>query len=163
MTDQPENEHQEMTLEQCQTKAEEYLSGWRRAMADYQNREKELAKEKEESARSVTMYVLSDILPVLDNLRQAFTHVPPDQKEVGWVKGIGYIIKQFEDVLAKYNVRPFETLGLPFDASRHDAVGSEEGETPGMIVREVATGYEMNGRVIRPAKVVVSQTAEKEI
>lgn len=152
----------EMTLEACQEKADEYLAGWRRAMADYQNREKDLSREKQELKQTVTMMIFSDLLPVLDNLRQAFVHVPADQQSLAWVQGIKYIIKQFEDVLAHQGVKPFSSLGLPFDPMRHDAVGEEVGEPVGGVVREVMSGYEMNGKVLRAARVLIGSSEAED-
>lgn len=152
----------EMNLEECRAKADEYLAGWRRAIADYQNREKDLSREKQELRQVVTMMVFSDLLPVLDNLREAFVHVPADQQSLAWVQGIKYIIKQFEDVLAQQGVKPFSSLGLPFDPARHDAVGEEVGEPIGGIVREVVCGYEMNGKILRPARVMIGVASEKK-
>jgi molecular chaperone GrpE len=135
-------------------KAEEYLAGWKRAMADYQNREKELGREKREFAIYAAENVISDFLPALDNLRQAFEHVPEDLRQAGWVKGIEQIVKQFEDALSSHGVSRFDSLGSDFDPSRHEAVGEEPGEE-GKVVREIAPGYAAGEKVISPARVVV--------
>ncbi len=140
-----------------QVKAEEYLAGWKRAMADYANREKELGREKTEIAEYAVADAAGDFLPVLDNLKQAMAHVPEDQRELGWVKGISFIVRQFEETLKAHGVTPFASLGTPFDPGRHEAVGEEEGAAPGTVTREVAAGYEMRGKVLRPAKVVVGK------
>ena len=139
----------------------EYLAGWKRAMADYQNREKELAREKQEVVAYTTGRVLLEHLPVLDNLREAMTHIPEAEREAGWVKGIGFIAKQFDDVLARHNVRPFASLGMPFDPNRHEAVGEGQG-APGTVVREVSIGYAIGERVLRPAKVIVGKEERQQ-
>lgn len=137
-------------------KCTEYLAGWKRAMADYQNREKEVAKEKQEIAAYTTVSLLNEFFPVLDNLLQAMAHVPEEQRSLGWVQGIGFIGKQFSDVLGRYGIQSFSALGKPFDPTRHEAVGDAEG-TPGIVVREIAPGYQMGERVVRPAKVIVGK------
>ncbi|TAL19520.1 nucleotide exchange factor GrpE [Patescibacteria group bacterium] len=145
-------------------RAEEYLAGWKRAMADYQNREKELAREKQEFARFAATALFTEFLPVLDNLCEAVAHIPDAQKELGWVKGVVLIQKQFEDALTRHEVRAFGAAGDVFDTSRHEAVGEEPGEPgdfgpgePNKVVRVIAPGYELAGRVIRPAKVIVGK------
>jgi len=140
--------------EEAEAKAEEYLAGWKRAIADYQNREKDLAREKQEIAAYARENAVLDFLPVLDNLRQAFTHVPDDQREVGWVKGVEYIVKQFEDTLAKNGFKRFVSLGAKFNPARHEAVGEADGEAE-TIVSEISPGYTVNERVVVPARVVV--------
>jgi molecular chaperone GrpE len=137
-------------------KCAEYLAGWKRAMADYQNREKDVAKEKQDIAAYTTVSLLNEFFPVLDNLQQAMTHVPEEQRALGWVQGIGFIHKQFTDVLGRYGLQSFSAVGTPFDPARHEAVGEAEG-TPGIVVREVASGYQMGDRVVRPAKVIVGK------
>lgn len=145
-----------VTLEEWQAKAAEYLQGWKRAIADYQNREKELATEKRAVAQYAVTGVVDAMLPVLDNLQSAFTHIPEEQRSLGWVQGITHIIRQFQDVLKQFGVTPFASVGLPFDPTRHDAVGEEAGEA-GIVLREVAAGYEQNGNLLRVARVIVGK------
>ncbi len=138
---------------------DEYLAGWKRALADYANREKDLAREKQMMAAYATEDAIQSFLPVLDNLKAAVSHVPAEQAGSEWAKGVGYIVKQFEGVLNGYGVRAFDTVGKPFDPSRHEAAGEEEtGDVlPGTVAREVQSGYELDGRVIRPAKVIIKK------
>lgn len=141
----------------AEARADEYLAGWKRAIADYQNREKELAREKREVATYAKETLALELLPALDNLRQAFTHVPEAEREAGWVKGIEYTVKQFEEALAREGVKSFPALGDKFDPARHEAVGEGEGEE-GTVVAEIAPGYLSGERVLRPARVVVGKS-----
>lgn len=158
---------------------DEYLAGWKRALADYANREKEIAREKQMMAAYATEDAIHSFLPVLDNLKSAMAHlpagqagVPAEQRDAEWAKGVGFIVRQFEGVLNGYGVRAFETVGKPFDPTRHEAVGEEgdpaeptgevvgtvgAGVPPGTVAREVQSGYELDGRVIRPAKVILKK------
>lgn len=138
---------------------DEYLAGWKRALADYDNLKKDVARDKQQMAAYATEDAVHAFLPVLDNLKSAMAHVPAEHAAGDWAKGVGYIVKQFEGVLNGYGARAFPSVGLAFDPSRHEAVG-EEGEgpgEPGTVLREVQAGYELDGRVIRPAKVIIKK------
>ncbi len=153
-----QNEDATPDLTQLQKERDEYLAGWKRALADFSNREKELAEEKRAMAAYASRDVILEMLPVLDNLKTALTHLPADQIESEWVKGVGYVVKQFEGVLNNYGVRTFVSVGQTFDPARHEAVGEEKGDgEPGTILKEVAAGYMQNDAVIRPAKVIVKK------
>lgn len=141
-----------------QAKAEEYLNGWKRAQADYQNREKEIGKEREVLRGFFEESIISEFLPVLDNLKNAF-----DGAEDGALKkGIGHVIKQFEDVLNKFGVQKIDVLGKDYDPtlaeavdkapSSHEATNGEEGNK---VIKVVADGYRKSDRIIRAARVIV--------
>lgn len=159
MSDEPQKQEEAAPdVAQLQKERDEYLAGWKRALADFTNREKELAQEKREMATYVTRDIILEMIPVLDNLKTALSHTPKDQVESEWVKGVGYVVKQFEGALNNYGVRSFPSVGQPFDPARHDAVGEEKGEgQAGTILKEVAAGYQQNDTVIRPAKVIVQK------
>lgn len=145
-------------LEQLKKKAEEYLAGWKRAMADYQNREKEIAARFEELAKFGSAETVRAVLPVLDNLKASFDHLPPEAQTNGWAKGIELTIRQFEDVLRGLEVEAIATDG-PFDPAHHESVGSESapGVASGSIVKIVQPGYTIHGRILRPSKVIISK------
>lgn len=143
-------------LDECRAKADEYLAGWKRALADYQNREKEIAARFEELVRFGSSEAIRAVLPVLDNMRAAVEHVSDDQKTSEWARGIGLVVKQFEDTLRGLGVEEIVADGA-FDPSRHDVVGDEavEGGVPGTIVKTTERGYTLHGKILRPAKVIV--------
>ena len=153
-----ENQNELNELEEVKQKAEEYLAGWKRSMADYQNREKEIAARFEDLAKFGAAETVRAILPVLDNLRASFDHLPPEAQSNGWAKGIALVVKQFEDVLRGLGVEMIVTTGI-FDPARHESVGSEpvEGAAPGSIVKIVSPGYTIHGRILRPSKVIISK------
>lgn len=145
----------------CETervRAEEYLTGWKRALADYQNREKEFAREKQVIASYAAENTLIEILSILDNLKQAFRQVPSEYKETPWLKGIEQIIRQFENILKDHGVTGFSALGEKFDHTRHEAVGAGEGEE-GTVIEEITAGYLAGDRLIRPSRVIVGKSA----
>lgn len=138
-------------------KMEEYKSGWARAQADYQNLVKETEKNRSEWAEYSERQILEEFIPVYDNFKLAFAAERKESDE-GWAKGIEYIMKQFGKVLEDHNIVEIKTVGETFDPELHEAVEEEESdEESGKILREVGAGYEMKGKVIRVAKVVVSK------
>ncbi len=151
-------------LEKLTRECQEYKTGWQRAVADYQNLKKEMESNRQELFQWSEEKILSEFIPVYDNFKKAFDHHPEldgvdefHKKVKNWTDGIGFIKKQFEEVLKSHDVEEIKTEGK-FDPQFHDAVTEEESELDhGAIVRAVESGYTMKGKVIKVAKVVVSK------
>lgn len=184
-------------LAEAKKNAEEYLNGWKRAKADYINREKEIEKEKEEWGKFANVALILQILPILDNFKRAITqintekninqHILNDRKNdtktchpgaersgaiisckyktsvryyriKAWIEGVKQIKNQLENLLKGLGLEEIKTEGEKFDPSLHESTGKEkvEGKEENIILKEVEAGYKLHGRVIRPAKVVVS-------
>ncbi len=149
-----------------ESKEEEYLLGWRRCLADFEN----YKKRQQESAKNIGGYIKEDLLlqiiPVIDNFHSATEHIPEEQKNVPWVTGIMYIQKQLEDVLKENGVTEiYVKVGDEFDPNLHEAVASsqdvvngeqeEKKELKNKIKKVVLKGYELSEKVIRAARVIV--------
>ncbi|MBI5729008.1 MAG: nucleotide exchange factor GrpE [Candidatus Magasanikbacteria bacterium] len=140
----------------------EYKLGWQRAVADYQNLQKETAARRAEWAQMSEQQILEDFIPVYDNFKKAFAHhhdVTSDMRQLrNWIDGISHIMKQFGEVLKAHNVQEIKALGEKFDPKFHETVGEEKAEKEaGLILREVDGGYIMGGRVIKVAKVIIAK------
>lgn len=148
----------------------QYLEGWKRALADYENVKKTIGQAKEEDRRRVRVDLAELLLPVIDNFGHALKFIPdtkdcPDDFKKRfdvWVQGITYIDKQFSAALAELGVEPIESVGKPFDANVHESGGSrkEEGKAEHEILEEVIKGWKIGEIVLRPAKVIVNQLSE---
>lgn len=138
----------------CKRRAEEYLRGWQRSRADFENFKKRYQKEKSESIKYANKDLILQILPVLDNLESALVHVPKDLAESEWVKGFEFILKHFKDILVQNNVKPIEALEKKFDPHLHEAVETQKGKK-GIVIKEVAKGYMIGDKIIRPSKVII--------
>lgn len=152
----------DINTEELQKKCNEYLTGWKRAQADYQNLEKETAKRKTELVKMANADLLMEILPIFDNLKLAIKHIPKDQKQLDWVIGIEHIKNQFKTFLENSNITEIKTIGEKFDPELHEAVQnndqtnkSEETNKKQTITEEIKSGYELNNTVLYPAKVIV--------
>ncbi len=162
MNDENEQEKQEEVVADAATcaKCDEYLTGWKRALADYDNLKKDLSRERTESRQFAVTGVALQLLPVLDNFDAATKFAPEglDAKTQGWLSGILHIRSQLERVMEELGLEPFGVIGDAFDPNLHDAAGerSEEGKEPGSILEVVLRGWKLSGRVVRPARVVVT-------
>jgi molecular chaperone GrpE len=143
-------------------KCEEYKLGWQRALADYQNLQKETSARRSEWAQMSKLQILEDFIPVYDNFKKAFASKKPDgwsKEQENWAMGIQFIMKQFGDVLKNHQIEEIKTVGEQFDPSRHEAVGEEiaDGKKAGEIVREMDGGYVLGGKVVKVAKVIIAK------
>lgn len=152
--------------EDCNAKAEEYKKDWQRALADYKNLQKETSERRAEWAQMSKAQILEDFIPVYDNFKSAFFHHPilqPDNEEhkqmKNWIDGIGFIMKQFGDVMKSHGIEEIKTVGEKFDPNMHESMGEEEmeGKEPGIILKELIGGYKMGGKVIKAAKVIIAK------
>jgi len=164
-----ENEKFVKELEELKAKCEEYLNGWKRERADFLNYKKDEMERIGNLVKYANEEIILKLLPVLDSICLAESHVPADQKDDACIAGFLQIKKQLEDFLAKEGVEIIEVLGKPFDANTMEVVeeivrpqGSEklEGRTlqqANEVVEEVQRGYTLHGKLVRPAKVKISK------
>jgi molecular chaperone GrpE len=128
-----------------------------RTAAEFDNFRKRALKEKEDIQRFGSERLLKDFLPVMDNLERALDHAEQhDPRQV--IEGVRLVQKLFENTLAKHGVVGFSAVGKPFDPGVHEALMQQESDAPpGTVVSEMARGYKLNDRLIRPAAVVVAK------
>jgi molecular chaperone GrpE len=148
---------QEQLTQQCR-KTEEYLDHLQRLQADFNNYRRRANQEKLLATSRGKEDVLRALLPVLANFRLALQHAQEDANAVR--QGVQMIWQQFEGFLREQGVERIETVGQPFDPARHEALSMAPAtaETPAnTIVAEINAGYLLDGRLLRPAQVVVAQ------
>jgi len=146
-------------LSQAQAQASEYLDQARRATADLSNARRRMQREMDEVRASASERVLERLLPVVDDVERAFANVPADQVDSDWVNGFRMIQRKLWSLLETEGVTTVPAAGLPFDPGIHYAVTHEEAEDfeDGQIIAEVAPGYRLNDKVLRPAMVRVAK------
>ncbi|HNC47795.1 MAG TPA: nucleotide exchange factor GrpE [bacterium] len=137
-----------------------------RALADHDNFRKRKAKEFQELILTANERLLTDILPVLDDMERAMKaakDVPTDDPKVQqFVQGFEFIYKKTMKILTEKGLKPMESVGKILDPNLHDALmqldmPDKESHT---IVDEHEKGYYLNDKVIRHAKVIVSKKPE---
>ena len=131
-----------------------------RAQADAINSQRRAEKEVEKARKFALEGFSREVLVVADNLERALSVVDQtDQSLQPIVEGIELTLKSFSDVLAKYNIEAVEPMGEPLDPQLHQAmsmVPNPEVE-PNTVIAVMQKGYTLNGRLIRPAMVIVSK------
>jgi molecular chaperone GrpE len=139
---------------------EEYLAGWKRALADYDNLKKDLGRERDEMRRYAIENAVAAFLPALEHFDAAAKHAPElDEKAKKWRDGILHIQRELDEAMKSLGLQPFGAEGDFFDPSQHESVGQSAGDekgTGGLIVDVVRRGWKLGERVLRPAKVIVS-------
>ena len=127
----------------------------KRVAAEFDNYKKRSSKERDGLYGSLIADIVSNFLPILDNLEKA---VETDTKDEEYKKGIELVLKQFKDVLAAKGVTEIEAVGKTFDPELHEAVSSVQDDTKGEkeIVQEYRKGYMIGNRVIRHSMVIVA-------
>jgi molecular chaperone GrpE len=125
-----------------------------RAQADLQNAKMRGEREADDLRKFASESMIRRILPTLDNFQRAFQHVPKEIEGHEWVKGVSAIEQDLMKQMADVGLKRMESLGTHVDPSRHEilSVGSGAADT---VVEVFEEGYELNGKVLRPAKVKV--------
>ena len=140
-------------LEALRRERDEYLDALRRLKAEFENSRKRQERERTRILDSASEKLMVELLPVLDNLDRAL------EAEGDIREGVRATRDQLADVLARQGLLPVASDGQPFDPNVHEAVmgqPSDEHEE-GTILQTFERGYMLNGKPIRPAKVVVAK------
>ena len=130
-----------------------------RALAEAQNARRRAEKE----VANARLYSLDkfarDLLPVIDNLERALDSVSEDAMGGPFYEGVELTLKSFIDVLKRFGVEQCNPVGEPFDPQFHQAISMVDNKElePDSVLNVVQKGYTLNGRLVRPAMVVVSQ------
>lgn len=154
MAKKQENNQQ---LEELAQKVQVLEDQLKRAVADYQNLEKRIQEGRSELTKWVSGDLIIRILPTLDHLEQALSGASETDKTSGWFKGVELAVKEFKKVLEEeglsvINIQPMDE----YDPKLSEAVETREGEN-NKVLEILQTGYNINGKVVRPAKVVVGK------
>ncbi len=141
--------------EQLEQRVADLENQLKRAVADYRNLEQRVSQGRSELTSFVGAELVRRLLPVLDHLEQALSGISEEEKNSGWVKGVELAVKEFKQILLSEGLDEIAADGL-FDPALHEAVDTREGED-NKILKVVRKGYNLNGKVIRPAQVVVGR------
>jgi molecular chaperone GrpE len=146
-------------LARARTEAESYLDDLRRLQADFDNYRKRTLREQTARTASASQALVARLLPVLDNFELAVSAAEQSRDFDRMLKGVEMVLGALREVLEGEGLVKIEAEGKPFDPERHEAVIAVEQEDaePGTIVDIVRTGYELGGKVLRPAMVKVAK------
>lgn len=130
-----------------------------RAKAELENYRKRMQRESELQLKYAHMPLIRDLLEVVDNLQRAIEAAGEDGASIDALrKGVDMVNQQLANTLGKFGCKPVAALGVEFDPNVHEAIAqmpSEEYQS-GSVMQEVAIGYLLHDRVVRPSQVIVS-------
>jgi len=134
-------------VKELEEKLTAMTNNWKRALADYQNLEKRFNQEREVLHKLVSAGLIVKFLPILDNLEKAASHIKDN--------GLSMVVEQFKNTLSSEGVSEIEIKDEKFDPNFCEAVEVVQGQEDGKIAQIIEKGYQLNGKVIRTAKVKV--------
>ncbi|MBU9897482.1 nucleotide exchange factor GrpE [Prevotella stercorea] len=155
MTAEPTIEEQ---LEAAKKEVEQYKDKYLRAVAEFDNYRKRTLKEKAELLLNGSEKAVCAFLPILDDFERAIADKTEDVNAIK--EGMQIIFNKFNKTLESLGVKKIETEGKDFDVDFHEAVAMVPGMgdyKKGKVIDCVQTGYQLNDKVIRHAKVAVGQ------
>lgn len=150
-------------IQELETQAKEKDAKYLYLYAEFDNYKKRAIKERSDLIKYGWEPTARELLQVIDNLERALAHVPPETDK-NLLTGLNMVLNQFTSTLQKQGVTAIESLEKVFDPNLHEAVGQEPSDLPsGTITKEHLRGYTLHGRLLRPARVMISsgQKAEK--
>lgn len=130
-----------------------------RMQAEFQNFKKRVEKEKSDIYKFANEKLVIELLGVMDNVERAIGSMDTSESNKNVVDGVQMIQKTLEDFLKKHQVEVIDAVGTPFDPQKHHAVMTEASEDhpSETVLEEFQRGYELNGKVVRPSMVKVSE------
>jgi molecular chaperone GrpE len=131
-----------------------------RVQAEMQNVRRRAERDVESAHKFALDKFAADLLPVVDNLERALAAIDSsDEAQKAVAEGLELTLKSFVEVLVRYKIEPIDPVGQPFDAELHQAVSMVPNPDlePNTVMDVFQKGYTLNGRLVRPAMVVVSQ------
>lgn len=152
------NESEQSVEEDLKEEPESEDARYMRLAADFQNFKRRVQKEKNDIYSYANEKIALDIIEVMDNFERALQHAE-DSDGSKFFEGVELIYKQLKGALDKNNILEIESDGATFDPNFHNAVMMEKNDDveSNTVIRTMQKGYTLNGKVIRPSMVTVSQ------
>ena len=133
-----------------------------RAQADAVNAQRRAEGEVDKARKFALERFVGEMLPVVDNLERALTAADESDTPKAIIEGVALTLKSLVDALAKNGVDSIDPVGEPYDPQTAQAMSMVENPDvePNTVTAVMQKGYRLNGRLIRPAMVMVSKAAE---
>jgi molecular chaperone GrpE len=154
-----ELERLQQALAEAEERARSHWDQYMRAVADLENVRKRTQRDIEAANRYGLEKFAAELLPVKDSLELAVQNAEKAADVRSLVQGQEATLKLLSKALEKIGVGVIDPRGEPFDPARHEAMLAQESATaePNSVLQVVQPGYEINGRLLRPARVIVSK------
>lgn len=145
-------------LKACEEEKKEYLEGWQKARADLVNLRKQDEQELQRVRKFASEEIVTELISVIDSFDMAFSNKESwESVSAEWRKGVEYIYNQLTNTLETYGLEDITPKNEIFNPQKHEAVEIVEGKD-NIVVEVIQKGYELNGKIIRTAKVKVGKT-----
>jgi molecular chaperone GrpE len=154
-----ELERLQLALAEAEERSRNHWDQYMRALADLDNVRKRAQRDIEAANRYGLEKFAAELLPVQDSLELAVQNAAKSADVRSLVQGQQATLQLLSKSLEKIGVKLINPLGEPFDPARHEAMLAQESATaePNSVLQVVQPGYEINGRLLRPARVIVSK------
>ncbi len=156
------HEELRLLLEDARAKADDHWDQLVRSKAELDNLRKRQSRELENAHKFALERFAKELLPVRDSLELGLGAAHDSGADVETLReGMELTLKLLSDVMSKFDIEVVDPMGEPFDPELHQAMSMQPRDDvpPNTVVNVVQKGYTLNGRVIRPAMVMVSQAA----
>jgi molecular chaperone GrpE len=156
-----QKDERDIRISQLETQLNESKDQLLRRTAEMDNMRRRHQAESVNLIFEANKRLIIELLATIDDLERTLSFVKPDEKNP-LADGIELVYKNFQKILEKNHVKPFESVGKPFDVHLHDALMEQVSEEvePGTVINEIQKGYMMNEDVLRHAKVIVAKAGE---
>jgi molecular chaperone GrpE len=152
----------QVSLESITRERDELLDQLKRSVAEFANYRRRIDQERELIREIASKGLLTQMLPVLDDLQRAVASIPSENAEQPWVQGVRNIERKLAGLVERAGVVPIDAIGQSFDPAFHEAVATEPGSSGNFVVEVYQTGYKLGQELLRPAMVKVGdRQAEK--
>ena len=163
----PETEQSEElhgTIDNLQKEKDELFAKYQRVSADYANFQKRTPKQIADTIAYEKEIIIKTLLPVLDNFDHTLQNAHSVENVDVLVKGVQIIYDQMLEILKSHGVEQVKALGEKFDPALHQAMMQkvEPEQEENIVLEEFQKGYTLNGRVIRPSKVIVNKLTQEQ-
>ncbi|AEY01200.1 heat shock protein GrpE [Oceanimonas sp. GK1] len=131
-----------------------------RAVAEMENIRRRAAQDVEKAQKFALEKFVGELLPVIDSLERAIEHTSDESDAFKAVhEGVELTLKSLLSAVEKFGVEQIDPKGQPFDPNKHQAMSMVESDevAPNAVLAVMMKGYELNGRVLRPAMVMVAK------
>ena len=151
-------------IELLQKEKDELFAKLQRVSADYANFQKRVPKQISDTIGYEKERLIKSLLPALDNFEHTLQNAHSAEDVEVLIKGIRIIYDQLIEILKSHNVEQIKALGETFDPAVHEAMTqrTDEDKDQNVVLEEFQKGYKLNGRVIRPSRVIVNKLPVEE-
>lgn len=140
------------------TKEADYLDGWRRERAEFQNFRKRLEGRQSEYTRRAKATAVGSLLNLADSFQAVVKHIPKEVASHSWTQGVQHVARQFEQLLQDQGVAVISETNVPFNPAVHEAIEQIKNKEikSGIVLEVIQPGYKLGEHILKPARVKIS-------